>query len=145
MARWPRHIPANTVCNETASLTDLMGTMAGILHRDLPADAGEDSFNILPMLLHQSHPTVRKTIVDHSIDGMFTIREGDWKLEFGLGSGGFSEPKKVEADVSGPKGQLYNLRSDPREQYNVWKQHPDIVARLTKLMEEYKSSGHTRY
>jgi len=145
MARWPHHIPANTVCDETASLTDLMSTLAALLHRDLPPDAGEDSFNILPALLRQPHPTIRKTIVDHSIDGMFTIREGDWKLEFGLGSGGFSEPKKVEADPTGPKGQLYNLRTDPREEYNVWQQHPDIVTRLTKLMDEYKASGHTRY
>jgi arylsulfatase A-like enzyme len=145
IARWPGHIPANTVCDETGSLTDLMGTLAAILHRTLPQNAGEDSFNLLPALLHQPHAPIRKSIVDHSIDGMFTIREGDWKLELGLGSGGFSAPEHVDPAPGGVQGQLYNLANDPHELYNVYAQHPDIVARLTKLLDGYKDSGHTRY
>ena len=79
IARWPGHIPANTVCDETGSLTDLMGTLAAMLHRPLPQDAGEDSFNLLPALLHEPHAPIRKTIVEESNGGMFSIREGDWK------------------------------------------------------------------
>jgi arylsulfatase A-like enzyme len=135
IARWPKHVPASTVCDETGSLTDLMGTLAAVLHIELPPDAGEDSFNLLPALLRQPHAPIRNTIVDHSIDGMFTIREGNWKLELGLGSGGFSEPKTVEPVRGGVKGQLYN----------VWADHPDIVERLTKLLDTYKDTGHTRY
>lgn len=145
IARWPKHIPPNTVCDETASLTDLMGTLAAILRIELPPNAGEDSFNLLPALLHQPHPPIRDTIVDHSIDGMFTIREGNWKLELGLGSGGFSEPRTVEPVPGGIKGQLYNLADDPHELYNLYEQHPEIVARLTKMLDTYKDSGHTRY
>jgi arylsulfatase A len=145
IARWPRHIPPNTVCNETGSLTDLMGTLAAILRHNLPPDAGEDSFNLLPALLHEPHAPIRATIVDHSIDGMFTIREGNWKLELGLGSGGFSVPAHVEAAQGGVQGQLYNLADDPQELYNVYAQHPDIVARLTKLLDKYRDQGHTRY
>jgi arylsulfatase A-like enzyme len=145
IARWPGHIPANTVCDETGSLTDLMGTLAAMLHRPLPQDAGEDSFNLLPALLHEPHAPIRKTIVEESNGGMFSIREGDWKLELGLGSGGFSEPREVEPAPDGVHGQLYNLASDPRELYNVYAQHPDIVARLTKVLDGFKESGHTRY
>jgi arylsulfatase A len=144
LARWPGHIPAGKVNNEIASLTDLMATLAFLLKIDIPRDAGEDSFNISPLLLGQKHDPVRKTIVDHSIDGMFTIREGDWKLELGLGSGGFSEPETVEPAPGGVQGQLYNLASDPHELYNLYAQHPDIVKRLTDLLNQYKSSGRTR-
>jgi arylsulfatase A-like enzyme len=145
IARWPRHIRPDTVCNETGSLTDLMGTLAAMLRRPLPPSAGEDSFNLLPALLAHKHAPIRRTIIDQSIDGMFTIREGDWKLELGLGSGGFSEPRKVEPAPGGVQGQLYNLHDDPAERYNLWDQHPDIVARLTAMLEADKSSGHTRY
>ena len=145
IARWPKNIPAGVVCDETGSLTDLMGTLAAILHRQLPPDAGEDSFNLLPALLRQPHAPIRNTIVDHSIDGMFTIREGDWKLELGLGSGGFSAPRTVDPAPGGVQGQLYNLRTDPREEFNLYAQHPEIVARLTKLLDNYKDTGHTRY
>lgn len=145
LARWPGHIPANTVCDETASLTDLMGTLAAILHRPLPPDAGEDSFNILPALLRQTHAPIRKDIIELSNSGMFSIREGDWKLELGLGSGGFTAPVTVEPAPGGVQGQLYNLHDDPHELYNLWAQRPDIVTRLTTLLNQYKDSGHTRY
>jgi arylsulfatase A-like enzyme len=145
IARWPGHIPANTVCDETGSLTDLMGTLSALLHHPLPPDAGEDSFNLLPALLRQPHAPIRKTIIEQSNGGMYSIREGNWKLELGLGSGGFSEPREVTPAPGGVQGQLYDLASDPRELYNVWAQHPDIVDRLTKLLDTYKQSGHTRY
>jgi arylsulfatase A-like enzyme len=145
IARWPGHIPANTVSDETGSLTDLMATAAAMLGVTLPPDAGEDSFNLLPALLRQKHAPIRKTIIDHSIDGMFTIREGDWKLELGLGSGGFSAPRTVKPVQGGVKGQLYNLSDDPHEIYNLYEQRPDIVERLTKYLDGNKESGHTRY
>lgn len=145
MVRWPGHITANSVSDETASLTDLMATLAALLEFNLPPDAGEDSFNDLPIWLGQKHKPVRDTIIDHSNDGMFTIREGDWKLELGLGSGGFSLPRTVEPVPGGVQGQLYNLKDDPRELYNLWAAKPDIVEHLTKLLDKYKDSGHTRY
>jgi len=145
IARWPGRIPANTVCDDTGSLTDLMGTLAAILHRSLPPDAGEDSFNLLPALLHQPHAPIRKDIIEESNAGMFSIREGDWKLELGLGSGGFTAPEHVDPAPGGVQGQLYNLADDPHEFYNLWAQRPDIVNRLTALLDQYKESGHTRY
>jgi arylsulfatase A-like enzyme len=145
LVRWPMHIPADTICNETGSLTDLMGTLAAILHIKLPPDAGEDSFNLLPALLRQPHATIRKTIVEQSYDGMLAISDGNWKLELGLGSGGFSLPVRVEPAPGGVQGQLYNLADDPHELYNLYDQHPEIVERLTRLLNTYETSGHTRY
>jgi arylsulfatase A-like enzyme len=145
IVRWLDHIPANTVNEETGSLTDLMGTLAAILHYKLPPNAGEDSFNLLPAFLQTKHAPIRETIIDQSIDGMFTIREGYWKLELGLGSGGFSAPHKVEPVPGGITGQLYNLAEDPHEIYNLYAAHPEVVERLTKLLDEYKGQGHTRY
>lgn len=145
MVRWPGRVAPDTVTNETASLTDLMGTLAAVLHISLPENAGEDSFNNLPIWLAQKHAPIRKSIIDHSNDGMFTIREGDWKLELGLGSGGFTPPEHVEPVQGGPLGQLYNLADDPHETNNLWLQKPDIVNHLTKMLEEQQTSGHTRY
>lgn len=145
MVRWPEHIAADSVTDETASLADFMATLAALLGIDLPPDAGEDSFNNLPIWLGQKHKPVRTSIITHSNDGMFTIREGDWKLELGLGSGGFSAPRTVEPAPDGVTGQLYDLKDDPYEVYNLWAARPDIVERLTKLLNQYTVSGHTRY
>ncbi|MFP5209566.1 MAG: hypothetical protein ACLGRW_09780 [Acidobacteriota bacterium] len=75
---------------------------------------------------------------------MMAIRQGDWKLEAGLGSGGFSAPRRVDPGPGGPAGQLYDLRSDPRELHNLYQEHPEIVKRLTDLLDTYEKQGYSR-
>jgi hypothetical protein len=61
-----------------------------------------------------------------------------------LGSHGFSLPKNEEPEPKGPKGQLYNLADDLGETKNLWLDKPEIVERLTKLLERYKKDGRSR-
>jgi hypothetical protein len=75
---------------------------------------------------------------------MFSIRQNEWKLELGLGSGGFSLPKRIEPTPGGPQGQLYNMSKDPTESDNLWQKRPEIVARLTALLEKYRKQGYSR-
>lgn len=144
LARWPGHIPANGVRDDLACLTDTLATFAAIVGQPLPRDAGEDSFNQLPALLGVSETQARRDIVHHSNNGYFANREGDWKLELGLGSGGFTPPQTAEPAPGGPSGQLYDLRSDPAERFNLYQKHPEIVERLTALLEKYKRQGFSR-
>ncbi|MDT8300533.1 MAG: sulfatase-like hydrolase/transferase [Sedimentisphaerales bacterium] len=145
IARWPGRIPAGTTNDEIICLTDLMATCAAIVGAQLPDNAAEDSFNILPALSGQKlNKPIRDAIVHHTLSGMFAIRQGKWKLILGLGSGGFTKPQKIEPKPAGPKGQLYNLEDDLTESNNLWSKHPEIVDRLTKLLEKYKEQGRTR-
>ncbi len=144
LARWPGHIRPGRTNNALGCLTDLMGTLAALIGYKLPNGAGEDSYNLLPSLLGTSSRPIRDAIVHHSNDGMFSIRQGDWKLELGLGSGGFSPPAMVERAPGGPSGQLYDLSKDPGEQYNLYQKYPDIVDRLTTLLERYRRQGYSR-
>ncbi|MCH5597508.1 hypothetical protein MKP09_06120 [Niabella ginsengisoli] len=84
---------------------------------------------------------VRNDIVMHSIDGSFSIRKGNWKLEFCPGSGGWSPPKSNEKNPNLPVIQLYDLANDIEEKNNVEAQHPDIVKELTTLMTKYIKEG----
>jgi arylsulfatase A len=142
IARWPAKIKPGTTSDETICLTDLMRTLAAILNVPLPRDAAEDSFNIVPALLGQkSDQPIRQATVHQSGDGTLAIRQGPWKLCFALGSHGFSEPRSIQAKPGEPTGQLYNLTDDPQESKNLWAAEPKLVARLTALMEQYKSDG----
>jgi arylsulfatase A-like enzyme len=76
--------------------------------------------------------------------GVFSIRQGQWKLILGRGSGGFSSPKTYKPKPGEPTGQLYNLQDDLAETKNLWDGHPEIVKRLTDLLEKYKRQGHSR-
>jgi arylsulfatase A len=87
---------------------------------------------------------IREATVHHSGNGMFAIRQGPWKLIQGLGSGGFTAPAQIKPKPGGPQGQLYNLQDDPAEEKNLWLERPEIVERLTALLERYTQQGYSR-
>jgi arylsulfatase A len=144
LVRWPGHIRPGSVSSELGCLSDFMATVAAITGVTLPDNAAEDSFNLLPAFMEKNSRPIRPDIIHHSIDGVFSLRRGNWKLEEGLGSGGFSPPAKVEPAPGGPKGQLYDLAKDPAELNNLYQKRPDIVDSLATLLQKYKEQGHTR-
>lgn len=142
MVRWPGHVKPGTTSDQTVCLTDLMATLAGVLGEKLPDTAGEDSVCLLPALLGEEKAPLREAVVHHSINGSFSIRQGRWKLELCPGSGGWSAPKPNVDDTSVlPLIQLYDLESDVSEQTNVQEKHPEVVEKLTKLLEKYVADG----
>jgi len=141
IARWPERIKPGTVCDELTCLTDLLATAAAIVGADLPENAGEDSFNILPALEgREPERPVREALVHHSVDGMFAIRKDNWKLILGRGSGGWTDKGKI----TDPPGQLYNIAEDIRETNNLYYDRPEIVKQLTDLLEKYEREGRSR-
>jgi len=142
LARWPGKVQAGSTCADTICLTDLMATCAAIVGTTLPGDAGEDSVSLLGDLLGTATAPVREATVHHSIDGSFAIRQGPWKLALCPDSGGWSQPRPGRPEAKGlPPVQLYNLEQDPGERRNVQADHPEIVARLTTLLERYVTEG----
>jgi len=138
IARWPGKIAPGSIGSEPICHIDLMKTAAAILGADLPGDAGEDSFNMLPLLMGKKGKTlVREAIVHHSGNGMFAIRQGKWKLIQGKGSGGWSGKGKPDD----PPGQLYDMEADPSETKNLYAKHPEKVKTLIALLEKYKQEG----
>lgn len=142
IARWPGRIPAGSECSDTICLTDLMATAAEITGFRLPDSAGEDSVSLLPALEGRNCKSLREAVVHHSINGSFSIRKGKWKLEFCPGSGGWSDPMPAKARKEHlPALQLYDLSVDIGERENVYTDHPDVVAELTRLLEMYVTQG----
>lgn len=140
--RWPGVVAAGTTSRQLICLTDLMATCAEILGQRLPEDAAEDSVSILPALEGRDRGPLREAVVHHSINGSFAIRQGDWKLALCPDSGGWSSPRPGTREAAGlPPIQLYNLASDPAERQNLHDRHPEVVARLTALLEKYVADG----
>ena len=98
--------------------------------------------SILPALLGTDRAPLREAVVHHSIQGMFSIRQGAWKLEFCPGSGGWGKPGDEEAAAQGlPAVQLYDLGTDIAETKNVQAENSAVVARLTALLGRYVAEG----
>ena len=144
VVRWPAKIKPHTV-HQTVCLTDFFATLAAVADYRLKDTEGEDSYNILPLLLNeQEEEVIREATVHHSIDGDFTIRKGEWKLLLSPGSGGWSFPRTGKDDEvikTLPSVQLYNMKTDPEEAQNVYAEHPEIVKELRDLMIKYIKEG----
>ncbi|UDQ96778.1 arylsulfatase [Lentisphaerota bacterium WC36G] len=147
LVRWPKVIKAARKSDKLISLNDFMATVAELTNYQLPVDAGEDSFSFLGELTGQAPTTEqRDNIVNHSIQGKFAVREGDWKLIFDKASGGWSD-KQIKKKMSKkewnnlPKWQLYNLKNDPAEKQNLIAKYPEKVAELKELMTKLLKNG----
>ncbi len=142
IARWPGRVKAGGVSDQLICLNDLLATCAEILGVSLPDNAGEDSVSVLPALEGRDKNPLREALVHHSINGSFAIRQGNWKLELCPDSGGWSAPVPGGAAVKGlPQCQLYDLARDIGETNNVQAARPEVVARLTRLLEKYVNDG----
>ncbi len=140
--RWLGKVKAGSRSAQLICHTDLMATCAEILGTKFPAAAGEDSVSILPALLGKDTAPVHEAVVHHSIAGRFAIRQGQWKMEFCPGSGGWGKPGDADAKKQGlPEVQLYDVSADVGEMKNVQAEHPEVVNRLTKLLESYVTNG----
>ncbi|MEI7946764.1 MAG: arylsulfatase [bacterium] len=125
VARWPGKIKAGSVCDDIICLNDLMATSAEIVGAKLPDNAGEDSVSILPDLLGTAKGPVREAIIHQSFRGDLAIRQGPWKLIF------FKDGTR----------ELYNLQNDLSETKDIAAANPDVVKRLTALMNSYIAKG----
>lgn len=144
LARWPGRIPPGSTSGALGCLTDLLATVAEMIGKPLPPDAGEDSFSMLRHLTGSGRWPARDAVVHHSEDGMFSIRQGDWKLCQGLGSGGFSRPRRLDPGPGEPHGQLFHLTGDAEETKNLYAEQPEVVKRLSALLEKYQKEGRSR-
>lgn len=135
LVRWPQGIAAGRVVKPTVCLTDVFATVAELVGTELPSDAGEDSYSFLPLLTGGADDHGRPPVIHHSINGMFAVRDGKWKLVLGNGSGGRAKPK---GEPFGKPYQLYDMEADPSETTDLASQYPEVVERLTETVERIR-------
>jgi arylsulfatase A len=149
IVRWPGRVKAGTTTNQAACLTDIMATVAAITGAELPPDAAEDSFNLLPVLEDRATAPVRPYLLTQAFGGKRTlsIRRGPWKYLDHRDSGGNQytrgelKPFALTDSAPAAPGQLYNLESDPGETTNLYFKAPEIVAGLKQLLETTLAEG----
>jgi arylsulfatase A-like enzyme len=138
LVRWPGTVVPGR-CAELACLLDVFATVADAIGADLPEEA-QDSRSLLPLLLGGDNaPPVRNELVHHGLNGLFGLRQGDWKYIAGTGSGGFSPNPPV--GLYDPPAQLYNMATDIRERRNLCFERPEVCQRLAMRLAELTAGG----
>jgi len=133
LVRWPGHTPAGAK-NDTTVFTavDLLPTFCAATGVKLPDDYHGDGENLLAALQGEATKRTRPifwewlgTKTDPDYWPRLVVRDGDWKLAM------TADAKRVE---------LHHIPKDRAEATNVAKDNPEIVARLTKLALDWKST-----
>lgn len=135
IARWPGKIAAGSSSACTITQTDLFATAAGIVDRELPAEAAEDSFSLLPVLLGKENNIAGRDavfILGNGTDSSVAVCTGKWKLIVRYGS---------DQDRG---HELYDLSEDPGELNNLSDKHPEIAKRLAAAYQKAEAAGQTR-
>jgi arylsulfatase A-like enzyme len=135
IVRWPGVVKPDSVCDQLVHQADLMATFADILGTRLPANAGEDSFSLMP-LLEGGNEAVRHHAVSAASSGLPAVRLGQWKYIPARGSGGWGKG----GDQSQPI-QIYDLANDIGETKNLAAKQPERVAQMQALIEKLIVQG----
>lgn len=134
LARWPGKIPPNSTSDALMAHLDLVATLAALTGATIPADACQDSVNLLPAFLSTVTDSPRQTFVAHvgGVKGPMALRAGHWKF-IEAGRGGYRDPQsKKNANAAQP--QLYNLTRDLAEEHNLATKMPEKVEELKTLL-----------
>jgi len=139
IVRWPGHARRG-VSDALVSHVDMLASMASLLGRDLPANAGADSFNALPALLGRSR-VGRTRLVEQG--GAISLRDGLWKYIPPHKGSPVAWQTGIETGNS-PRPQLYNLAEDIGERRNLAEARPEKAKEMAELLTRLRSLPRTR-
>ncbi len=141
LARWPKKIQPGSQYDRPICQVDLFATCAELAGAELPEDAAEDSFSLVAAMRGERTSSPRPPVINHSASGVFAIRDRDWKLVLGNGSGGRAAPKgkPFEKPYS-----LWNLGRDRAETTDLIELYPDIARKLERECLRLRDAGGSR-
>ncbi|MDL2215171.1 sulfatase [Dysgonomonas sp. OttesenSCG-928-M03] len=139
---WKGKIVAGTTCNKLASNIDLFPTFAEIAHAPLPKKK-IDGVSLVPLIKGEKDANPRESFVyyfrqndlEAVTDGMFKLVFPHQYVTYGAYvPGNDGQPGKlINNDVR--KCELYDLRRDPGERYDVLAQYPEVAIKLMKIAD----------
>jgi len=141
--RWPGVIPEGEICDKIICAMDILPTLAEITGSSLP-DKKIDGVSLLPLLKGDKTSAPRHEFYyyyqKNSLEG---VQRDYWKLILphsgrsyeGVEPGNDGWPGKYNKYVI-TENELYDLRRDPGERYNVAELYPEVLKELLGLAEE---------
>lgn len=143
IARWPGRIPAGGTSGELMGHVDTLATFAALTGQPMPADAGLDSFNVLPALLGEktSVPPRDHLVLQNNNQAPLALRQGDWIL---LQKGSGPRQQRQQPAPPAPSPELYNLATDLAQTNDLATQQPARVKEMADLLQRIRVNGRSR-
>lgn len=131
IARWLGRVPGGTVCDELCTMMDFLPTFAQLAGAPLPRQTidGRDVRDLLFAKAGAKSPYEEEGFFYYQAAQLQAVRAGPWKLYLPL------EKRHTTGKAAAAVQELalYDVRGDVSEQHEVSAQHPEVVARLTRM------------
>ena len=134
IAWWPGRVAAGVVSQELSATMDLFVTGLTLAGVPVPKDRVIDGVDMAPILFDGG---ASRRDVHHFYRGaqLYALRKGWWKAHWKTRSGyGPDETETHEPPA------LYHLGLDPGEQFDVAKDHPEVIAELEREAERHRAT-----
>jgi arylsulfatase len=141
--RWPGVISEGVICNKLSGAIDILPTLAAITGAPLP-EKKIDGVSILSLLLGEKDAAPRHDFYYYyQQNSLEAVQRDYWKLILphkgisyvGSAPGKDGWPGKT-VNVEIRQNELYDLRRDPGERYDVSSEYPEIVKDLLTLADQ---------
>lgn len=128
---WPARLPKDSVRDQFGANVDWMPTLAELCGIDVPVPV--DGESLLPVILQDDKSTGDRVFYWQTTIGgnlQWCVRQGPWKLLY--------NPVGADsAELLDNPFFLSNIVENPSEDKNFARHHPEVVARLTELYQNW--------
>jgi len=131
---WPGRIKPGSVVTDLGSTMDLFTTSLALAGAEAPGDRVLDGVDLSPALFGTGK-SPRETMFYYRGTELYAVRKGPYKAHF-ITQPAYGPGARIVHDPP----ELYHLENDPGEQFNVTKDHPDVVADLIAEAERHKKT-----
>ncbi|MFO7907688.1 MAG: sulfatase family protein [Planctomycetota bacterium] len=135
LAWWPGVIPAGRRSDELVATMDIMPTFLNLAGVDVPDDLVIDGVDVMRLLTGETDESPRDTFFYYTFTHLQAVRQGDWKMVLPRPERpGWTSWNARMIEAVADK-ELYNLNADIAERRDVADEHPDVLERLSNLVE----------
>jgi arylsulfatase A len=137
IAWWPGKIKPG-VTHELASSLDLFNTISALAGFSIPTDRVMDGVD-MSGILFDGKKSLRDVMFYYRGDQLFAVRKGNFKAHFQTAPGYPGNLKQQPFERHDPP-LLFDVAQDPSEQFDLAKDHPEIVADFLKEVEKHRTN-----
>jgi len=123
LLRWPARVPPGRVTQQAAISMDWLPTLLAAAGGSPDPAFPSDGMNLLPGLVQDAPPAMRKLFWRYKANAQRAARDGDWKI------------LKINENTF-----LFNVAEDPMERANLRERHRDVFDRMAAEWNEWDSA-----
>ena len=151
---WPGVIKKNRTVKEPAGLVDVLPTLCGLLHLEVPQDRAIDGSDLSPLLKGEINRFQRHQPMFWHLQKsrpMVAMRDGDFSLvanpDYEISQSNMFQERWIPRVKNGgyKDFQLFDLKKDPGQTQNIASDNPALLkklkAKLLKINQSIMADG----